>query len=145
MQPKWGEGGVEVTCVRVLVVEDFAPFRRFVSLTLGNVRDFEVICETSDGLEAVQKAAELKPDLILMDIGLPSLNGIEAGRRIRTLVPECKIIFLSQESSADVMEEALCLGAWAYVVKSRAASDLLPALEAIVVDRQLADGIQAIP
>jgi len=92
----------------------------------------QVICEVSDGLEAVHKAEELKPDLILLDIGLPTLNGIEAARQIRKLAPDSKIVFLSQESSAEVVEEALRLGAWGYVLKTRAGSDLLPAVEAIL-------------
>jgi CheY-like chemotaxis protein len=79
-----------VSSVRILVVEDFAPFLRFISTTLATRRDLQVISEVSDGLEAVQKAEELKPDLILLDIGLPRLNGIEAARRIRKLVPESK-------------------------------------------------------
>jgi DNA-binding NarL/FixJ family response regulator len=105
--------------VRVLVVEDFAAFRRFICSTLGERPDLQVIGELSNGLEAVQKAVQLKRDLILMDIGLPSLNGIEAARQIRQLAPESKIIFLSQESSAEVVQKALSLGAWGYVVKSK--------------------------
>jgi len=118
--------------VRVLIVEDFVPFRQFVCSTLGTKPELQVVGEASDGLEAVQKAEELKPDLILLDIGLPSLNGIGAARQIRKLSPESKIIFLSQESSADVIQEALDLGAWAYVVKTRAESDLLAAIEAVL-------------
>jgi DNA-binding NarL/FixJ family response regulator len=93
--------------VRGLVVEDFVPYRRFILSTLAGMGDLQVIGEVSDGLEAVQKAVELRPDLILLDIGLPSLNGIEAARQIRKLVPESEIIFLTQESSADVVQEAL--------------------------------------
>ena len=131
-----GKGRYSVPLIRVLVVEDFAPFRQFICSTLEKRRELQVICEVSDGLEAVQKAEELKPDLILLDIGLPALNGIEAARRIRNLVPEAKIIFVSQESSADVMQEALSLGAWGYVVKTRAGSDLLPAVEAVLLEKQ---------
>ncbi len=90
----------------------------------------------SDGLEAVRKACELRPDLILLDIGLPRLNGIEAARQIRTLVPESKIIFLTQESSAEVVEEALRLGACGYVKKLKAAKDLLAAVQAVVSGNQ---------
>jgi DNA-binding NarL/FixJ family response regulator len=114
-------------------VEDFVPFRRFICSTLGKRRDLQVIGEVSDGLEAVQKAVELKPDLILLDIGLPTLNGIEAARQIRELVLESKIIFLSQESSADVIQKALSLGAWGYVVKEKAGSDLLAAAVGTVI------------
>lgn len=86
----------------------------------------------SDGLEAVCKACEVRPDLILLDIGLPSLNGIEAARQIRKLVPESKIIFLTIESSATVAQEALSLGAEGYVLKIYADSDLLKAVEAVM-------------
>jgi DNA-binding NarL/FixJ family response regulator len=96
----------------------------------------EVVCELSDGLAAVQKAKELNPDLILLDIGLPGLNGIEAGRQIRKVVPSAKIIFLTQESSEDVVQEALSLGALGYVVKTRAGSDLLAAVEAVLTGEQ---------
>ncbi len=95
-----------------------------------------ILCEVSDGLEAVQKAQELKPDLIVLDIGLPTLTGIEAARRIRKLSPESKILFLSQESSADAVREALGLGAWGYVVKAHAGSELLPAVEAVLQGHQ---------
>jgi DNA-binding NarL/FixJ family response regulator len=127
--------GKAVSSVRVLVVEDFLPFRKFICSTLGTKRELQVVSEVSDGLEAVQKAEELKPDLILLDIGLPSLNGIEVARQIRKLSPESKIIFVSQESSADVMQEALSLGAWAYVVKTRAGGELLAAVESVLLGK----------
>jgi len=79
--------------------------------------DLQIVCEVSDGLEAVNKAARLQPDLILLDVGLPSMNGIEASRRIRKLSPESKILFVSQESSADVVEEAFRLGGWATLLR----------------------------
>jgi len=118
--------------VRVLIVEDFPLFRQFVCSMLAGRSDLRIIEEVSDGVEAVQKAAELKPDLILLDIGLPTMNGIEAARRIRALVPESKIIFLSQESSADVIEEALNTGARGYVVKTQAESQLLATIDAAI-------------
>jgi DNA-binding NarL/FixJ family response regulator len=116
--------------VRVLVVDDFEPFRRLVCAALGERPDLEVEGEASDGLEAVQKAVELKPDLILLDIGLPKLNGIEAARQIREVAPDAKIIFVSQETSADVVLEAMSLGALGYVAKTRFGTDLLDAIEA---------------
>ena len=89
-----------------------------------------------DGLEAVKKAEELKPDLILLDIGLPTLNGIATARLIRKLAPKSKIICVTTECSADVAQEALNLGAWGYVVKAMAGADLLAALEVVFSGRQ---------
>lgn len=125
-----------MSSVRVLIVEDFAPSRQLVCSTLKKRPELQIVCEVSDGFEAVQKADELQPDLILMDVGLPTLNGIEAARRIRKLSPESKILFVSQESSADVVQEAFRLGALGYVVKTRVAGDLLPAVEAVRQGRQ---------
>jgi DNA-binding NarL/FixJ family response regulator len=102
--------------------------------------ELRVIAEAADGLEAVQKAVDLKPDLILLDIGLPTLNGIEAARQIRKFTPESKIVFVSQESSADVVQEALSLGMCGYVVKSQAQSDLLAAVDAVLEGRQFLSG-----
>jgi DNA-binding NarL/FixJ family response regulator len=130
-----------VPLVRILIVEDFLPFRRFVCSTLGTKPELQVVGEASDGLEAVQKAEELKPDLILLDIGLPSLNGIDAVRQIRKISPKSKIIFLSQESSSDVIQEALNLGASAYVVKIRAGSDLLAAVDSVLQGKKFVSSI----
>jgi DNA-binding NarL/FixJ family response regulator len=96
-----------------------------------------IVCEASEGMVAVQKAEELQPDLIVLDVGLPRLNGIEAARRIRKLAPRSKILFVSQESSCDVMEEAFNLGAMGYVIKSNAQSDLLPAVDQVIIGKQL--------
>jgi DNA-binding NarL/FixJ family response regulator len=122
--------------MRVLVVEDFAPFWQVIRSTLAERPDVQVIDEVADGLEAVQKAELLEPDLVLLDIGLPTLNGIEAARQIRKLAPASKIIFVSQDSSSEVVQEALKLGAWGYVVKTRAATDLLAAVDAFLEGRQ---------
>ncbi len=121
---------------RVLVVDDFEPFRRLVHSILAPRPELQIVGEASDGLEALQKAVELKPDLILLDIALPSLNGIETGRKIHELVPESKIIFLSQESAAEVVQVALDLGAWGYVVKTQAGSQLLNAVESVISGRR---------
>jgi DNA-binding NarL/FixJ family response regulator len=125
-----------MSLVRVLVVEDFEPFRQFLSSTLGKRPEFQVIGEVCDGLEAVRRAEELKPDLILLDIGLPGLNGIEVARQIRRLAPESKIIFVSQESSPELVEAALSSGGLGYVLKTKAGTDLLPAIEAALEGRQ---------
>ena len=123
---------MQVTSVRILLVDDFAPWREAMSLLLASKPGLEVVGEASDGPEAVQKVVELKPDLILLDISLPTLNGIEAARQIFKLVPKSKIIFLSQESSEDVVQEALSTGASGYVVKMMAGRDLFTAMESVL-------------
>jgi DNA-binding NarL/FixJ family response regulator len=122
--------------VRVLVVDDYEPWKDFVWRTLRNEPDLQVIGQVSDGLEAVQKAQQLQPDLILMDIGLPTLNGIAAARRIRGVSPTSKILFVSENRSPDVAQEALSNGARGYVVKSDAGSELLPAVKAVLQGKQ---------
>ena len=139
---KWNSN---VSPVRVLVVEDFAPFLQVIRSMLAERPDVQVIGEVADGLEAVQKAGLLEPDMILLDIGLPTLNGIEAARQIRKLAPASKIIFVTQESSSEVVQEALKLGAWGYVAKERAASDLLAAVDAFLEGRQFVSVELAIP
>ena len=121
---------------RILVVDDFEEFRRLVCSTLKKRPNLPVICEASDGLEAVRKAEELQPDLILLDIGLPTLDGFTAARQIRKLAPESKIIFVSIESSPDMVQEAFSFGALGYVLKTRIRSDLLVAVEAALEGRQ---------
>ena len=127
--------------VRILIVEDFKPFQEFLCFTLEERRDLLVIGIVSDGIEAVQKAIELKPDLILLDIGLPTMNGIEVARQVRKLVPESKIVFVSQESSADVVREALSTGAWGYVAKTRAKSQLLAVVESVMSGKRLVGNV----
>jgi len=129
------DGDRSASSVRVVVVEDFEPFRQFIRSMLQKRTELQVICEVSDGLEAVQKAEELQPDLIVLNIGLPTLDGIEAARRIRKLSPKSKILFLSQESSADVVQKALSVGE-GHVFKARAGSELLAAVEAVLTGRQ---------
>jgi DNA-binding NarL/FixJ family response regulator len=114
---------------------------------LGQRPDLQIVCEASDGLEAVKNAEELQPDLIVLDIGLPGLHGIEAARRIRKLSPNSKILFVSQESSADVVQEALAAGGLGYVFKAYAQRELLVAVETALQSRQfvssaLMDGLR---
>lgn len=129
-----------MSSVRVLVVDDYEPFRRFVCSTLCQRPALQIICEASDGAEAVRRAAELKPALILLDIGLPTLNGIEAARRIRKVSCTSKIIFVSQESSADIVQEALSVGALGYVFKAQVECDLLAAVDAVLESRRFVSG-----
>lgn len=114
---------------RVLVVDDYKPWLRFIRRALLAHDKLQVIGEASDGLEAVEKAHQLQPDLILLDVGLPELNGIEAARRIREVSPTSKILFVSGNRAWDIAEEGLRVGAGGYVVKSDAGRELLPAQE----------------
>jgi DNA-binding NarL/FixJ family response regulator len=125
-----------MTSSRVLVVEDSEPYRKFICSNLTERPDLQIVGEVSDGLRAVWKAGELQPDLILLDIGLPSLNGIEAARRIAKVSPKSKILFVSQECSADLVQEALWGGACGYIVKSDAGSELLDAVNAALRGEQ---------
>ena len=118
--------------VRVLLVDDYQPWQGFVSTTLQSLPELEVVGTACDGAEAVQKAQELQPELILLDIGLPTLNGIEAARQISQVSPTSKILFVSENRSVDVAEEALSTGAGGYVVKSDGGSELLLAIKTVI-------------
>ncbi len=104
--------------------------------TFRECSNWQIIAEASDGLEAVRKSAELQPDLIVLDIGMPELNGIDAARQIRKISPRSKILFLSENHCPDVVREAFRVGAAGYVVKSEAACDLLVAVEAVIGNQQ---------
>src|SRR6267143_4944642 len=125
--------------IKVLIVDDYEDWRRTVRLLLYERPELQVISEVSDGVEAVQKAGELKPDLIVLDIGLPKLNGIEAARRIRQLAPNSKIVFLTQNNDLDVVRAALDTGALGYVHKASARKELLQAVDAALEGKQFVD------
>lgn len=127
--------------IRILLADDFADWRRQVRLLLQARPEWQVIAEASDGSEAVQKVKELKPDLILLDIGLPKLNGIEAASRIRKLSPGSKIVFLSQNNDRDFVQAALSTGVLGYVHKTDAASELLHAVDAVLQGQQFVSSI----
>ncbi len=115
----------------ILVVDDFELFRRSIRFVLASRPDFQIVGEASDGLEAVRKAAELKPHLILLDANLPKISGIDAAREIRKLVPESKIILMNYESDSHVVQDTLSLGISGYFVKTSGENELLAALEAV--------------
>jgi len=134
-----------MSSIRILVADDYEDWRRQTCLLLQTDPVLQVICEASDGLEAVQKAEELRPDLVLLDIGLPKLNGLDAARQVRKLAPDTKILFLTQESSVDVAQEALSLGALGYVVKAYAGTELLIAAQAVLQGKQfVSSGLSAL-
>lgn len=121
--------------VRVLIVDDSYQFRRFVRQILELEDDLR-IGEISDGVEAVQKAEELQPDLILLDIHLPSLDGIQAAKRISKVATGSRILMVSVQSSEDVLREALNSGAQGYVLKGDAGQELLRAVEVTMAGKQ---------
>lgn len=116
--------------IRILIVDDYEPWRSCVLSLLKENPDFEVVGEGSDGMEAIQMSAELQPDLVLLDIGLPKLNGFDAARRIRKVSADSKIVFLSQNRSQALVREARKIGAHGFVAKIDAAYELMPALKA---------------
>ena len=125
-----------VSSVSVLVVEDSEPFRQYVCSALKKRIGLQIVGKVSDELEAVQKAKELLRDLILLDVGLPTLGGIEVARRIRELSPQSRILFLSQDTSLHVVRGALAEGAKGYVVKTDARRKLLTAVDAVLQGEQ---------
>lgn len=117
--------------IRILLVEDHEAFRRYVSSMLREQANLQVIGEVGDGPQAVRQAEALQPDVILLDVGLPGINGIEAARQIGEVARRARVIFLTQECSLEVVQEAFDLGAWAYITKSQAGAELLPAVSAV--------------
>ena len=129
-----GRKKIPVT-TRILLVDDFEQWRHAVRSILESVPGLEVAGEAANGLEAIEKAATLLPNIVLLDIGMPLLNGIEAAKRIRLSCPEMKIIFLTQEQDQDVRSTALATGAEAYILKSRVGCELLPIIEKAALSR----------
>lgn len=115
----------------VLVVDDFAAFRECVCSILQGTQ-FRVVGQAADGLEAVQKAQSCHPDLILLDIGLPKLHGIEAARRISVEASRSKVIVVSQDEDPDVVKAVFSSGACGYLLKSAMGGELLPALASVL-------------
>jgi DNA-binding NarL/FixJ family response regulator len=120
-----------MSVIRILVVDDHAVIRRAICSLLSNDPILDVVCETADGEDAVRKAEELQPDLVLLDISLPGISGIEAARRIRSLSPNSRIIFLSQHDSRQMVEDAVRAGGYGYVAKMDGGSELLKAIRAV--------------
>jgi DNA-binding NarL/FixJ family response regulator len=126
----------QLASARIVVVDDFEAWRRSIISILSEDPALEIIHEASDGLEAVQICWELQPDLVVLDVGLPKLNGFEAARRIREVSPGTKILFLSATPSRDLLREALRIGAVGYISKVDALRDLLPAVRAVLLNEE---------
>ena len=127
--------------LRILVVEDFEPFRRYLCSVLTQDGRYKLIGTAADGMEGVYKAAELQPDLVLLDVGLPKVNGLETARQIRNVAPVAKLLFISQEASFDVVEAALRAGAIGYIHKLSLGKDLLPGIECALRDGYFISGL----
>lgn len=112
----------------ILLVDDFAEWRNEVRSLLRTCPEWNIAGEASNGQEAIQKATEMQPDIILLDIGLPSQNGIEAARVIHLKCPKSKILFVTQEGDGDVRDAAMQVGAAGYVLKTDARAELLDAI-----------------
>ena len=122
--------------VRILIVDDYQPWQDFTSTMLRKYPELKVVEKGMDGVEAVLQTKELHPDLVLLDIGLPKLNGIEVARRIREDSPISKILFVSENRSLEIVEAALNTGAGGYVLKSDAGRDLLPGVRAVLAGKR---------
>jgi DNA-binding NarL/FixJ family response regulator len=122
--------------IRIFVVDDSERWRLAICSMLHEYKDLEVVCEGSDGLEAVEKSATLQPDLVLLDISLPALNGLEAARQIRKVSPNSRILFVTSHNDPDLVQEAFRIGVLGFVLKSDAASDLFPAVSAVMRDQR---------
>jgi DNA-binding NarL/FixJ family response regulator len=119
-----------------LIVDDSRAWRQTVRLFLQMHLDLVIIGECSDGLEAVQKSEELQPDLVLLDIGLPNLNGVEAARQIRKIAPASRILFLTSYRWPEIVHAATSVGALGFVLKLNASRELLPAIRTVLRDQQ---------
>ena len=122
---------MQLSKVKIVVIDDYEPWRRFVASTLEERPELQIVGEAADGLEAVKRVQQFRPELILLDIGLPKLNGIDAARRIRERAPNTRILFCSQNRSRDIAGEAMQTGD-AYVVKAGGAGELLAAVDAVL-------------
>jgi len=118
--------------VHILLADDFAPWRSKVRSLIENETEWKIVFEAGDGLEAVHKTVELRPDVVLMDVSMPSLNGIEATKRICQLFPNAKVIILTQNTDEDLMTAALEAGAVAYVLKADMTTSLIRTIGAAI-------------
>jgi two-component system response regulator NreC len=121
-----------MSIVRILMVDDFDLWKGFVIARLNERPDLQIVGFASDGLQAVQKAEELQPDVILLDMVLPGLNGIEAARQIRRVAPKAKILFVSGETDQESVRNSFRVGGSGYVSKMDAAAGLLAGIEAVL-------------
>ncbi|HTX39199.1 MAG TPA: response regulator transcription factor [Bryobacteraceae bacterium] len=124
-----------MSVIRILLAEDHAIMRTGLRLVLERQADFQVIGEASDGREALAQAQKERPNVVVMDIGMPNLNGIEATRQVSATVPDCAVVILSMHSDEGYVLRALKAGAKGYLLKESAESDLIAAIRAVVAGK----------
>ena len=115
---------------RILLVDDAEPWRRVECSILESVPSFSVLGEATDGLQAIELSSKMGPDIVLLDIGMPVMNGIEAAQQIQDASPSARIVFVTQNDDADLRDAALATGAAGYLLKTNAGSELLPVIKA---------------
>jgi two-component system, NarL family, nitrate/nitrite response regulator NarL len=123
---------VKKSLVGVLIVDDFPAWRNFVALQVKQKKAWRIVSEASEGVEAIQKACEFRPEVVVLDIGLPGVTGLEVAQCILRDLPATKILFLSENRSCEVVQESIRIGACGYVLKSDSAKDFLPAMAAVL-------------
>jgi len=123
---------------RILLADDFSTVRRGVRAILESREDFEVVAEAENGVDALEQAQKVQPDLAVVDISMPRMNGLELTREIRRTLPQTEILILTQHNSQGVLEKAFEAGARGYVVKSAVAADLISAIDAVREHRKFA-------
>jgi DNA-binding NarL/FixJ family response regulator len=114
----------------ILIVDDFPGWRARVREILAAHPEWKIVSEASDGRQAVQEASELQPDIVVLDIGLPRLNGIETAKMIRQKSPKSRIVFLAQDDDSEIKKAALGVGQTTYISKATAATRLCDAVAA---------------
>jgi DNA-binding NarL/FixJ family response regulator len=117
--------------IRVLIADDHAMLRECIRALLGQQKDIEIVGEASEGKEAIRKVDELKPDVILLDIAMPELDGLEAARQIRKQYPTTKILILTQHDNKEYILSAIKAGVSGYVPKKALASELISAIRSV--------------
>jgi DNA-binding NarL/FixJ family response regulator len=130
-QQKW-IGRCDMKLSRILVVDDYKPWRHKICSLLKTKPEFRIVAECWNGADAVERAGELKPNLITMDVGIPELNGIEAAVRVAEVSPSSKILFISGNTEPEVVLAAIDAGASGYLDKMRVGTELLPAVTSII-------------
>lgn len=113
---------------RILLADDFAPWRHRLRSLLGKRPEWNIVGEASDGQEAIEKATAIQPDIILLDVGMPCMNGIEAAKVIHQRCPKSKILFVTQNGNGEIKNAAIGIGAAGYVLKTKAGNELLDAI-----------------